>query len=54
MSDNKKEPEGAGLEYIEYSSTPLDETNLDVVRGLIKPRGFGQCVIKENLSERWN
>ena len=33
---------------------PLDETHLDVVRGLIGPRGFAQWVNKESLPERHN
>ena len=34
--------------------TRLDETHLDVVRVLIKPRGFAHCVNKESLPERRN
>ena len=30
---------------------PLDETHLGVVRGLIYPRGFAQCVNKESSSQ---
>ena len=41
-----------GINNYHNEIVPLDETYLDVVRGLIQLKGFIQCVNKENWLKR--
>ena len=41
-----------GINNYHNEIVPLDETYLDVVRGLIQLKGFIQCVSKENWLKR--